>query len=56
MVATQLVEQLLASPEVQGSNSVIGKKLCNVYYQLFWKDENKEKEAGIGPFLIRVRN
>ena len=26
------------------------KKLFNVYCQVYWKDENKEKEAGIGPF------
>ena len=25
--------------------------IWNIYCQLFWKDENKEKEAGNGPFL-----
>ena len=24
--------------------------LLNIYCQLYWKDENKEKEAGNGPF------
>ena len=27
------------------------KFLLNVFCQLYWKDENKEKEAGIGPFF-----
>ena len=26
------------------------KFISNIYVQLFWKDENKEKEAGNGPF------
>ena len=49
MVVAQLVE--LTTPEVRRSNPVIGKKIVvNVYCQLYWKDENKEKEAGIGSF------
>ena len=47
-----VVERLLPIPEVYGSNPVSGK---NVYWtftlQLYWKDENKEKEAENGPFL-----
>ena len=27
------------------------KIILNIYYQLYWKDENKEKEAGKGPFI-----
>ena len=27
------------------------KFILNIYCQLYWKDENKEKEAGNGPFL-----
>ena len=52
-VVTQLVERLLPTPEVRGSNPVIGKLLYEtfVYCQLYWKDENKEKEAGNGPFF-----
>ena len=26
------------------------KIILNIYCQLYWKDENKEKEAGNGPF------
>ena len=40
----QSVEQSLPIPEVRGLNPIIGKNL-------YWKDENKEKEAGKGPFL-----
>ena len=25
--------------------------ILNIYSQLYWKDENKEKEAGNGPFF-----
>ena len=28
--------------------------LNNVYYQLYWKDENKEKLAGNGPFIKKI--
>ena len=51
----QLVERSLPIPEVRGSNPVIGKNLF-LYLNIcllstvYWKDENKEKEAGNGPF------
>ena len=51
----QLVEQFLPIPEVRRSNPVIGKKLFVLNICLlstvYWKDENKEKEAGNGPFF-----
>ena len=50
VVLAQLVEWSLPTPEVPGLYPVIGKNILNVYYQLDWKDENKEKEAGIGTF------
>ena len=43
MVVAQLVELSLPIPEVRSSNQ---KLILNIYYQLYWKDENKEKEAG----------
>ena len=56
VVVAQLVEWSLPTPEVCGSNPVIGKDL---YFLLnicllstvYWKDEIKEKEAGYGPFF-----
>ena len=30
------------------------KFILNIYCQLYWKDENKEKEAGNGPFLKNI--
>ena len=52
VVVTQLVEFLLSIPEVRGLKPVIGKLLHRtlVYYELYRKDKNKEKEAGNGPF------
>ena len=51
VVVAQLVERSLTIPEVRGSNPVIGKKIIlNIYCQLYWTDENKEKEADNGPF------
>ena len=51
VVMAQLVDRLLPIPEVRSSNPVIGKNLYWTFYsQLYWKDENKEKEAGKGPF------
>ena len=42
VVVAQLVERLLSIPEVRGSTPVIGKIYwAFVYYQLYWKDENK---------------
>ena len=46
----QLVERLIPTPEARGSNPVIGKKILNIYCQLYSKVENKEKETGNGPF------
>ena len=51
VVLAQLVERSIPTPEVRGLNPVIGK-IC-VYYQLYWKDENKEKEAWNGPFFLK---
>ena len=53
MVVAQSVERLLPIPEVRDSNPVIGKNLlilniCKLSI-VYWKDENKEKEAGNGP-------
>ena len=52
VVVAQLVEQSLPIPEVRGSNPVIGKNLfisniC-ILSTVYWKDDNKEKEAGNG--------
>ena len=46
------VEWSLSTPEVRGSNPVIGKLLYRtfLYCQLLRKDENKEKEVENGPF------
>ena len=55
MVVAQLVEQSLPIPEVCGSNPVISKKLFILNICLlstvYWKDENKQKEAKNGPFF-----
>ena len=50
----QLVERSLLIPEVCSLNPVIGKNLyilniC-ILSTVYCKDENKEKEAGNGPF------
>ena len=52
VVVAQLVEPSLPIPEVRGSNPVIGKNLYLhwTFVSVNWKDENKEKEAGCGPF------
>ena len=44
MVVAQLAERSLPTPEVRGSNPVIGKNY-NVPCQLYGKDENKEKKT-----------
>ena len=55
MVVAQLVERSLPIPEVRGSNPVISKNLFILNICLlstvYWKDENKENEAGDGPFF-----
>ena len=48
VVVVQLVERLLPKPVIRSSNSVIG--IIYTHYELYWKDENKEKEAGNGLF------
>ena len=52
---SKLVERWLPRPEVRGSNPVIGKNvfILNICLlsTVYWKDENKEKEAGDGPFF-----
>ena len=56
VVVAQLVEQSLPILEVCGSNPVISKihlfllNIC-LLSTVYWKDENKEKEAGDGPFF-----
>ena len=37
-------------PEFESSHRQ--KFISNINCQLFWKDENKEKEAGNGPFFL----
>ena len=46
MAAAQLVEWLLLTPEIRGSNPVIGK----FYLQSVLKRRKKKKEAGNCPF------
>ena len=51
VVVAKLVEWLLPTPEVCGSNPVIGEIYFeHCYFQLHRKDENKEKEAGYSAF------
>ena len=45
-----LAERSLPTPEIHSSNPVIGEFLENIHSKLYWKDENKEKEAGNGRF------
>ena len=56
----QLVERSLSIPEACGSNPVIGKSLLILNICLlstvYWKDENKEKEAGDGAFFKKNFN
>ena len=48
----QLAERLLPTSKIRGSNPNIGNEivLMNFCQLQFRKDENKEKEAEIGPF------
>ena len=51
VVVAQSVERLPPTPEIRGSNPVIGKLLSNIcLLSTVSKDENKEKECGNGPF------
>ena len=51
VVVAQLAERSLPTPEIRGSNPDIGN-ISNIFIcqLLSRKDENKEKEAGNGPF------
>ena len=56
MVEAQLAERLLLTSEVCGSNPVISKLLKNIIYCfLYWKGNNKEKEAGHCPFFNKEK-
>ena len=48
VVVAQLVERSLSTPEVRGSNPVIGKFIC------IEKMKIKKKEAGKGPIFKRI--
>ena len=50
VVVAQLVEWSLPIPKVHGSNPAIGKNLFISIEHLFTINENREKEAGDGPF------
>ena len=51
VVVAQLAERSLPTPEIRGSNPDISNILNIFICQLLSrKDENKEKEAGNGPF------
>ena len=55
VVVAQLVEQLLPTPKVRGSNPVIGKIYwTSVYCQLYWKDENKLKRGREWPIFKKA--
>ena len=49
VVVAQLVERSLPTPEIRGSNPNIGKLYLPIVHWN-WKDENRENEAGNGPF------
>ena len=53
VVVAQLVERSLPTPEIRGSNPNIGKFYLPIGNR---KEENKEKEAGNGPFLKKKYN
>ena len=53
MVVAQLEERSLPTPEVCISNPVNSEFLKNIYCQLYWNDQNLEKEAGKVKFLIK---
>ena len=54
----QLIERSLPTPEVCSLNPVISKLLYGtfVYCQLYGKDENKEKEAGMAVFFKKTED
>ena len=54
-MSAQLVDRSLPTPEIRSSNPVIGK--IYMYYQLYWKDENKlKKSPGMPKFKKRNLN
>ena len=57
VVVPQLVERSLPTPEVHGSNPVIGKKIHLMFsVNCIEKTKIKKKEAGIGPFFNKCPN
>ena len=54
VVVAQLVEWLLPTPEIRGSNPDICK-ILSTKHKYNGKDESKEKEAGNGPSLKKER-
>ena len=52
VVLEQPVEQFLPTPQVHGSNLVIGKFLCIPPGVL--KRQNEEKEVGTGPIVLNI--
>ena len=58
VVVAQLVDRSLPIQEVRGSNPVISKKLFILNICLlstvYWKDENKEKEAGNSQKMLKI--
>ena len=54
VVLAQLVELTLKTQRSVVLILSLAKFILKVYCQLFWKDENKEKEAGNGPFLTQL--
>ena len=53
VVLAQLVERLLPTPEIRGTNPIIRKILCTNCTIKNRKDERKEKEAGSGPSFFK---
>ena len=47
-VVAQLVERSFSTPENRGLDPVFGK-IYMYYHQLYWKDENEEKDDDNGP-------
>ena len=56
VVVAQLVEQSLPTLDVRGSKPIFGKPLNRTFMfcQLYWKDKNKEKDAGNGRFFKKA--
>ena len=52
VVVAQLVERSLSTPEVRGSNPVIGKFICTI--NCVEKTKIKKKEAGKGPIFFKT--